>query len=440
MKNENTNTQNQELETLSTNLQKQRPYSSTNIPLIFEEDDDIDAIMERYHNLSDEEQLQTKRELCEYYGDKLETERTTHNIHTPEFIYSTGDKQKDEEKMQNILSRCAGSLAKNPNCTISIEEFKRRFKLEREARKEYYGSNPYINAMHDAFIKTSILNRVQYKEQYNSPEAIELANLLGYKPAYEDPNLQPKQYASNTLSQTQSDTSIENENFNESFFINTTMFNFLKAEEGYSLYPYIDTSGITTIGIGTNIEKNTDKLPWYYLDPQTNKLRFLDKNNSNDKKILEEELNKLNKYKTIHNDEAKMFENRTNLRLSAEYVHELYLKRVKTAINDIRSIIDEKNKKTHKKIPIFEKLPHQLQIVLVDMAYNLGKDGFNYYLKKLSNGKQVGYPNFWNALALHDIDKMIKESQRFSNAKPLTKRNNKIKNLLEEIRSIYNKK
>lgn len=53
--------------TLPTQPQKQRAYSSTNIPLEFEPDDDIDAIMERFNNLSDEEQIQTKREICEYY-------------------------------------------------------------------------------------------------------------------------------------------------------------------------------------------------------------------------------------------------------------------------------------------------------------------------------------------------------------------------------------
>ena len=195
------NTTPKELEPISTQPIKQRPYSSTNIPLIFEPEDDVNAIMETYNTLTDEEQTQTKRELCEYYGDKLDKDNTIHNVHTPEFIYSTGDKQQDEEKMQNIISKSSGSLAKNPNHTISIEEFKRRFKLEREAHKEFYGSNPYINAMHDAFIQASILNRVLYTEQYNTPEALEAANILGYKPAYETPNLQPKQYGCGRLMQ-----------------------------------------------------------------------------------------------------------------------------------------------------------------------------------------------------------------------------------------------
>ena len=198
------NTTPKELEPISTQPITQRPYSSTNIPLTFEAEDDVNAIMETYNTLTDEEQTQTKRELCEYYGDKLDKDNTIHNVHTPEFIYSTGDKQQDEEKIQNIISKSSGSLAKNPNHTISIEEFKRRFKLEREAHKEFYGSNPYINAMHDAFIQASILNRVKYKEQYNTPKAIEISNQLGYKPAYEDTSLYP-QYATNTLSPTMTD-------------------------------------------------------------------------------------------------------------------------------------------------------------------------------------------------------------------------------------------
>ena len=433
--------------TLPTQPQKQRAYSSTNIPLEFEPDDDIDAIMERFNNLSDEEQTQTKREICEYYGDKFPTQRETHRIHTPDFIYITGDKEKDEQKLQNILSRCHGSLAKRPNSTITVQEFKRRFLLEREAHKEFYGSNPYINALNDAMIQSSILDKVQNPDLYNSPETIELAQRLNYKMAYEDPNLKPFQYALNTITPTinttptLTDAVVDNENtFDENKFLNITMYNFLKNEEGCFPYPYTDTNGIPTIGIGTNIEKNTKKLPWYYLDPQTKKLRLLDKTDPTDIKILEKELKKLDKYKIKHNDSASNFETRTNLRISPEYIQELYIKRTQKAINDVRSIISERNKNTTEKIPEFEKLPHKLQIVLVDMAYNLGKNGFNYYKKQLPDGKIVGYPKFWNALALHNIDDMILESRRFSNKKPLTKRNNKIKELLEEIRPIYHKK
>ena len=227
--------------TLPTQPQKQRAYSSTNIPLEFEPDDDIDAIMERFNNLSDEEQTQTKREICEYYGDKFSTQRETHRIHTPDFIYITGDKEKDEQKLQNILSRCHGSLAKRPNSTITVQEFKRRFLLEREAHKEFYGSNPYINALNDAMIQSSILDKVQNPDLYNSPETIELAQRLNYKMAYEDPNLKPFQYALNTITPTitttptLTDAVVDNENTfdeiksaNESFNIrhNQNSFSF----------------------------------------------------------------------------------------------------------------------------------------------------------------------------------------------------------------------
>ena len=48
-------------------------------------------------------------------------------------------------------------------------------------------------------IQSSILDKVQNPDLYNSPETIELAQRLNYKMAYEDPNLKPFQYALNTI-------------------------------------------------------------------------------------------------------------------------------------------------------------------------------------------------------------------------------------------------
>ncbi len=424
------NTETQEL--LNTNLapnpQKQRPYSSTNIPLVFEEDDNIDAIMEQYYNLSDEEQLQTKRELCEYYGDKLETEHTTHNIHTPEFIYSTGNKQKDEEKIQNIISKSAGSLAKNPNHTISIEEFKRRFKLEREAHKEFYGSNPYINAMHDAFIKASILNRVLYTEQYNTPEALEAANILGYKPAYETPNLQPKQYAQNSLSPTLTDGVTDKEirqKKKEIVLSDKDMYNSIMYFENIKNFPYIDSENNITAGVGFNINQKKDFInqPWQIVENGIYRKAKLSEIEDAYNRLLNMTKNKKN------NHSADFFAKKTNLRLPPEYISNEYNKKLDEKFDYIFQTIEMYNQNTKKfsksktiyhKITNPDSIPINFLIGLMDLSYNVK----NFYKFK----------KMWNAIATNNYKLAIIEAKRSNpnNNEHIKKRNDWVEKRMRE--------
>ena len=112
---------------------------------------------ENINNLSPITETETETEIkTETPVTPVPKEPKNIKIHTPDFIYITGDQQKDEENLQNIISRSSGSLAKHSNSTITQKEFQRRFLLEKEAHKDFYGTNPYINAMHDNFIKKSI--------------------------------------------------------------------------------------------------------------------------------------------------------------------------------------------------------------------------------------------------------------------------------------------
>ncbi len=429
--------------TLPTQPQKQRAYSSTNIPLEFEPDDDIDAIMEKFNNLSDEEQTQTKREICEYYGDKFPTQRETHRIHTPDFIYITGDKEKDEQKLQNILSRCHGSLAKRPNSTITVQEFKRRFLLEREAHKEFYGSNPYINALNDAMIQSSILDKVQNSDLYNSPETIELAQRLNYKMAYEDPNLKPFQYALNTITPTitttptLTDAVVDNEvktpeeyenNYDyllENLHLNKDFKKEIIEYEGNYNFPYLDTRGLITWGIGFNL---LGKLNYNPNEEETLKKKEFEAikalkpiiRNTNrlatDKEIWQaveniskERTNAYKEYKKNHpNDEfffnipAHSFETTTNLRFKQTTLNKEYISKLKNTLKLIQTGMNAHNKKAlsnadYTAIPDIKNLPIPVYMALIDIAYNSGYGGWK---------------NLNNALAKKDYITAAKESHR----------------------------
>ncbi len=230
--------------------------------------------------------------------------------------------------------------------------------------------------------------------------------------------------------------------FNEDDFINITMRPFIETEEGLYDYPYLDTNGLITIGVGANINNNPLSIDWYYKNPDTGKLRHLDKNNSDDLRLIKKEVSNLEKEreklpydekkKTWKNNYvAKYYEKKTNLRVSSEYVNREYDKRAKEAFNNIQSTIKRYNKDPEKEnsIPDFHKLPQPLQFVLMDMMYNMGQTRFDYIITYGKDGESRGYPSFWDAVANRDVGKMIKESKRNG----LPERNKEIQNKLRRI-------
>ena len=374
--------------------------------------------------LEDINSSQPKQEPNEYSNNKT---NTIHNIHTPEFIYSTGDKQKDEEKIQNIISKSSGSLAKKPNHTISIEEFKRRFKLEREAHKEFYGSNPYINAMHDAFIKASILNRVKYKEQYNTPKAIEISNQLGYKPAYEDTSLYP-QYATNTLSPTLTDGVTDKEirqKKKEIVLSDKDMYNSIMYFENIKNFPYIDSENNITVGVGFNINQKKDFInqPWQIVENGIYRKAKLSEIEDAYNRLLNMTKNKKN------NHSADFFAKKTNLRLPPEYISNEYNKKLDEKFDYIFQTIEMYNQNTKKfsksktiyhKITNPDSIPINFLIGLMDLSYNVK----NFYKFK----------KMWNAIATNNYKLAIIEAKRSNpnNNEHIKKRNDWVEKRMRE--------
>ena len=208
--------------------------------------------------------------------------------------------------------------------------------------------------------------------------------------------------------------------FNMNKFVNVTVRPMIEEHENITNYPYLDTADKITIAIGANINDNPFTIQWYYKNTETGKLEKLDNDNPLHQKLICRELATLDKYKG-RNFVARFFEDKTHLRMSDDDVEQEYQKRVKIAIDDVKSIISSYNKAHLKKrkIPDFEKMPTSLQKVLVDMSFNLGYAKFNW---------KDGYPNFWNALATHNMNKMRKESYRKGISQ---KRHNSIIKLLD---------
>lgn len=395
---------------------------------------------ENINNLSPITEIETETEIkTETPVTPIPKEPKNIKIHTPDFIYITGDQQKDEENLQNIISRSSGSLAKHSNSTITQKEFQRRFLLEKEAHKDFYGTNPYINAMHDNFIKKSILNRLQQPEFYNTPEAIETNNLTGYKPAYEDPNLQPLQYASNTLPPTLTDTVVDNEvktldnsksNYDyllENLHLNKDLKKELIKYEGNYNFPYLDTRGLITWGIGFNLlgklnynpnEEETLKKKEFEaiktLKPiirNTNRLAT-DKeiwqaveNISKERIRLYKEYKKAhpnNKDGIIHNNKVTHFEKITNLQFQPSTIDKVYKDKIQNTLTLIQTGMTVHNKKAlsnadYTAIPDIKNLPIPVYMALIDLAYNSGYGGWK---------------NLNNALAKKDYITAAKESHR----------------------------
>lgn len=251
-----------------------------------------------------------------------------------------------------------------------------------------------------------------------------------------------RRYAANAYAGTQSDARPSADSpyvYDEDRFVNTTMRPHIKEYEGITDYIYLDTSALKTIGAGANIDAAPEKLNWLYEDPQTRKRRQLDKNNAADLALMKNEIAKIDKLKSAPIKKADAYEQESQLRLSAETVEQMYQSRLRGAIDDVRNIIRRYNNTPGKrrKIPDFEKLPLNLQIVLVDMAYNLGLKRFDYIQTeerlKDNSIKMHGYPQFWDAVANRDINEMVEQSSRTGNNTRLAKRNAYIKSLLRTL-------
>lgn len=221
--------------------------------------------------------------------------------------------------------------------------------------------------------------------------------------------------------------------FNKDKFMNI-MKPTIKKNEGIILHPYVDTADKSTIGPGINIDSDDTGVEYNLLDPETNELTPLDPTKEEDKAIIDAELAKLKPYKKGNKRSADFFKDKTNLRITKKNADALYRRNVEKSIKDINEIIVDFNKNLGEKegyIDRFERLPQNLQIVLIDMVYNLGKTGFNWETKTIRN-KKYGFPAFWIHLANRNIDGMVEECVRNKNNKGFANRNKETQALIRQ--------
>lgn len=228
--------------------------------------------------------------------------------------------------------------------------------------------------------------------------------------------------------------------FDKENFMNV-MKPIIKKHEGIVLHPYVDTADKITVGPGINVDANDEGVEWHLLDRKTNTLRKLDLSKAEDRAIRDAELAKLKKYQKNNKKGAGFFADITDLRITEKNADTLYRKRVQGSINDVNAIIKEFNKNLGEQegyIEPFEKQPQNIQIVLIDMVYNLGRTGFDW--KEAGKNLQKGFPSFWKAFAHRNVSEMVTQCGRVAGGKALTDRNEAMRTYLRQTPESWTKK
>jgi GH24 family phage-related lysozyme (muramidase) len=169
----------------------------------------------------------------------------------------------------------------------------------------------------------------------------------------------------------------------------------LKANEGDSTHLYRDTNGYPTVGIGFKLSNVKEAQNLKFVNPSSNKAATLQE--------IEAEFNKINEQPVGMRSSKYKF----NLILPEEERTGLLKSKVEFFMSQLKQ-----------KFPSFDKYPDPVQIVLMDMAYNLG-----------INGLISKFPKFTKAIKEEKWAVAAEESKRLGIS---SRRNLETKNLLLE--------
>lgn len=349
------------------------------------------------------------RELMELYGNsREEIEAKSSMGEWFEFVLANGDALWEEVRREKLAEEAQNKAYDNMNMRIEAakkakkDDFATTLKNALTPHTPIQNGNSFINelkktAEEDSFGVTQALN-VQLGEKSNTPE-------------------------------------FDKENFM------TVMKPIIKKHEGIVLHPYVDTADKVTVGPGVNVDANDEGVEWHLLDRKTNTLRKLDLSKAEDRAIRDAELAKLKKYQKNNNIGADFFADVTDLRITEKNADTLYRNRVQGSIDDINGIIKEFNENLGEKegyIEPFEKQPQNIQKVLIDMVYNLGRTGFDW--KKSNVDPQKGFPSFWKEFAHRNVSGMVTQCGRVAGGKALTDRNEAMRTYLRQTPESWTKK
>lgn len=175
-----------------------------------------------------------------------------------------------------------------------------------------------------------------------------------------------------------------------------TVLSDLRESEGDIEYPYGDSKGVITGGIGTNIDQEAVflSLPWR-IGTVDGRLATAAEINEG-YRALKKEIDVQRQKAAAQNQptlrtKARHYESTTNLRLPAATSEQL-------ATRDLTAFLRELNKK----FPDFNRFPVSARVALMDMIYNIGGTKFT----------AAKWPSLFTAVSTRDWDRAAAESHR----------------------------
>lgn len=201
--------------------------------------------------------------------------------------------------------------------------------------------------------------------------------------------------------------------------------------EGFSLYPYLDSENIYTIGGGINIMDNFYDYPWE--DKEGNRIT--------DKRILEREKAKLDEIYVYQENlmkkysrkeyskymrSAKSFEKETILRLPESFLKELRRRKIQEMEAELQTNIENYNRENSerygRRILDLDEMPREYAKTLLELKYNLGGGAFN----------TKSFKNLFLGLIKGDKEMILSHLRRFENNDNDRKRNDWARKLLDD--------
>ncbi len=161
--------------------------------------------------------------------------------------------------------------------------------------------------------------------------------------------------------------------------IRERMYSVIKKFEDYKEFPYRDSEGNITVGIGENVHNLNKFMNIDWIDEQGNRIR------SSQAARHYQDLLKL----PGNNYVADYYKDKTPLRISEETGRRLYDEHINDDLKVLRNTFAN-----------FDKFPPQMQNVLLDIKYNTG------------NVKQEKWPNLHEAIANRNLEGIIKNVHR----------------------------
>ncbi len=172
------------------------------------------------------------------------------------------------------------------------------------------------------------------------------------------------------------------------------MYDFIRGQEGYRDYSYLDTAGKVTVGIGYMVP-NVEEMK---------KLPLVDRRS----KLPVGELRKQQEYEMLHNFAQQKMQNGKLNFLAKRYENMSTLMLPKDVATEIaRQHIDSEQEHVRNNFPTYNQLDPKAQIGMMDLRYNLGGKKFN----------RKNWPKLHDALEKFDYAKAANEVNRIGVSK-----------------------